>query len=75
MMPWFFSVWKREGRVWIVHKISSAGQVFLRPHADTNKKGKFWAPTARTFAEKGAKKIAVDPIGRIHPANDCIILL
>ena len=59
-----------EGRVWIVNKISSSGQVYLRPHADANNKGKFWAPSARTFAEKGAKKIAVDPIGRICPAND-----
>ena len=59
-----------EDGIWIVKKVSSNGQVFLRRHTDANRVGKFWAPSARTFAEKGAKKISVDPIGRIRPAND-----
>lgn len=56
--------------IWIVKKISSNGQIYLRLHTDANKMGNFWAPSARTFSEKGAKKISVDPIGRIRPAND-----
>lgn len=56
--------------IWIVKKISSNGQVYLRLHTDANKAGKFWAPSVRTFTAKGAKKISVDPIGRIRPAND-----
>ena len=59
-----------DGDIWIVQKLSSNGQVYLRLHTDANKVGKFWAPSVRTFVEKGAKKISVDPIGRIRPAND-----
>ena len=59
-----------DNSIWIVKKISSNGQIYLRLHTDANKMGRFWAPSARTFAKKGAKKISVDPIGRIRPAND-----
>ena len=65
----FFSGSEEDG-IWIVKKISSNDQVYLRRHTDANRVGKFWAPSARTFADKGAKKVSVDPIGRVRPAND-----
>ena len=56
--------------IWIVNKISANGQVSLRRHTDADKSSKLWSPSAATFVEKGAKKHSIDPIGRIHPAND-----
>lgn len=55
---------------WVVNKLSANGQVSMRRHTDADKTGRLWSPSARTFAEKGARKISVDPIGRIRPAND-----
>lgn len=55
---------------WIVNTLSANGQVYLRRHTDANRVREFWAPSARTFAKKGARKISVDPIGRVRPAND-----
>ena len=59
-----------EGSYWVVNKLSANGQVYIRRHTDADKKGQLWSPSARTFVAKGAKKISVDPIGRIRPAND-----
>ena len=59
-----------EDEIWIVKEISANGQVSLRRHIDAGNKGNLWSPRAATFAKKGARKLAVDPIGRIRPAND-----
>ena len=55
---------------WIVNKLSANGQVHMRRHTDADSTGKLWSPKASTFIEKGAKKISIDPVGRIHAAND-----
>ncbi len=53
---------------WVVKKIASKGQVTLWDHRDAIGETKY-EPRARTIAN-GGKKISVDPIGRIRPAND-----
>jgi CRISPR-associated endonuclease Csn1 len=54
---------------WIVKKLSANGQIFIQPHntaRDINRTG----PTFRTLMGEGARKVVVDPIGRVFAAND-----
>ena len=55
---------------WIVNKLAANGQVSIRRHTDADSTGKLWSPKASTFIEKGARKISIDPVGRVHAAND-----
>ena len=59
-----------DGEIWIVNKLSANGQVYLCRHTDARNPKKLWAPKATTFAKKGARKLSVDPVGRVRPAND-----
>ncbi len=62
---------KRNGifRVQVVSEIWGNGQVVMKNHNDAGKATVFHpGPTA--IVSKGGAKISVDPIGRIHPAND-----
>lgn len=61
--------------VWIVKKISGNGQVFLRQAKDAAKDAsKYYGPLIGTLlpliAEKKLRKVSIDPIGRLRPAND-----
>ena len=59
-----------QHEIMIVQSISSNGQVTLAHHMNADKKNK-WIPKANSLIDKyHAKKISVDPIGRIRPAND-----
>lgn len=53
----------------IVEIIRSNGQVAMVDHTDATGATKF-QPKANTIVRQGARKISVDPIGRMRPAND-----
>lgn len=56
---------------WIVASISGNGQIFSRPINDaTTDRKKRWGPSPAPLVKLGAKKVSVDPIGRVRPAND-----
>jgi len=61
-----------QDRIMIVNSVSSKGQVVLADHDDAKKDKKdLFSPRARPLVEVyHAKKISVDPIGRVRPAND-----
>lgn len=56
---------------WTVKSISGNGQVFCKPinDADPGSKG-LWGPSPAPLLKLGARKVSVDPIGRVRPAND-----
>jgi CRISPR-associated endonuclease Csn1 len=53
----------------VVKKMSSSGQVTFAAVNDALRE-EVWAPGINTILETGARKISVDPIGRIRPAHD-----
>ncbi|QGM47067.1 type II CRISPR RNA-guided endonuclease Cas9 [Methylocystis heyeri] len=56
---------------WVVNSIAGNGQMFSRPINDAGKDSKSqWGPSPGPLVKLGAKKISVDPIGRVRPAND-----
>ena len=58
----------RYGGYWVVISIWSAGQLVLkRPSSASQERIQ---PTAKRLIRYGMKKVSVDPIGRIRPAND-----
>ena len=60
----------REG-LWVVRKLSSNGQIFLKKHTDaTGANEGLWGPGPGPLLKMKARKISIDPIGRIRPAND-----
>jgi CRISPR-associated endonuclease Csn1 len=59
---------KLEG-LWIVQGVWSAGPVVLWRAEDATGSSVF-RPTATSILKSGGRKVAVDPIGRTHPAND-----
>jgi len=62
----------RNGRTetWIVREVRSKGQIYLDSHDDAVGETRF-GPRVRPLIDRyGAKKISIDPVGRIRPAND-----
>ena len=61
---------ERHG-VWTVNGVWANGPIVLTRHEDAvrNEKSK-WRPGAASLLGCGIRKISVDPIGRIRPAND-----
>jgi len=56
---------------WIVNSISGNGQTFSRRIKDASgDKRLLWGPSPAPLMKLGAKKISVDAIGRVRPAND-----
>ena len=53
----------------IVQGVWAAGRIVLKAERDADGSS-VWIPPASTLLDAGAKKLSVDPIGRIHPAND-----
>ncbi len=53
----------------IVESVWSAGQVVMVDHDDAQGATVF-RPGAKTIVSSGGRKVSVDPIGRIRPAND-----
>tara|TARA_R110000868_G_scaffold125939_3_gene332340 strand:- start:8605 stop:11715 length:3111 start_codon:yes stop_codon:yes gene_type:complete len=53
----------------IVQSIWSSGVIVTVEHTDAEG-ASIWRPSASSLVKGGAKKIAVDPIGRIRSAND-----
>ncbi|MYF36063.1 MAG: type II CRISPR RNA-guided endonuclease Cas9 [Synechococcus sp. SB0678_bin_12] len=58
-----------ENKIRIVTAIAAKGQVRMVDHNDATSKETEYSPRIRTVAEN-AKKVSVDPIGRVRPAND-----
>jgi CRISPR-associated endonuclease Csn1 len=55
----------------IVQGVWASGVVVTRTHTDaTSDKEGIWYPSAASILAANARKVLVDPIGRIHPAND-----
>jgi CRISPR-associated endonuclease Csn1 len=59
---------ERQG-VWIVRGAWANGQVVIE-RANDAVKATTTQPTASALLRDGARKIAIDPIGRVRPAND-----
>ena len=58
-------------RTWRVQKIASKGQVFFREHIDASSADALlFGPTVAGLMQREAKKISIDPIGRVHKAGD-----
>ena len=58
-----------ETRVRIVESVWAAGPVVMVDHNDATGATVF-RPGAKSIVSSGGKKVSVDPIGRIRPAND-----
>jgi len=56
---------------WTVKTIAGNGQVFCKPlnSADPSSSGQ-WGPSPGPLIKLGARKVSIDPIGRIRSAND-----
>ncbi|AHJ63286.1 putative cytosolic protein [Granulibacter bethesdensis] len=54
---------------WVAKALSANGQIFFR-HVEDAIGATKWGPKANTLLKEGAKKVSVDPIGRVRPAND-----
>ena len=55
--------------IWIVQGVWASGQIVIQRHSDATGKT-VTRPTAGSFLRERARKIAIDPIGRILPAGD-----
>jgi CRISPR-associated endonuclease Csn1 len=56
---------------WIVKKIKSNGQITLAPHTVARPTDQeLFSPALRGFMKLNPRKVSVDPIGRVRPAND-----
>ncbi|MFN3370900.1 MAG: type II CRISPR RNA-guided endonuclease Cas9 [Sphingomonadaceae bacterium] len=55
--------------LWIVQGVWASGQIVLW-RAEDARGGSVFRPTAASILKSGGRKVAVDPIGRIHPARD-----
>jgi CRISPR-associated endonuclease Csn1 len=55
--------------LWIVQGVWSAGPIVLWRAEDATGATVF-RPTAASILSAGGRKVAVDPIGRMHPARD-----
>ena len=62
----------QEVRLYVISTIKSNKQIFYQLHSDAvpaaSKKG--LSVTPETFVKKGVRKVYVDVLGEIHPAND-----
>jgi len=59
--------WKNN--YWIVKKLPSNGQITIQPHNDARDLERT-SPVFSTLFRGGARKVVVDPIGRVFRAND-----
>lgn len=58
-------------QIWRVQKIASKGQISLLDHTDSStEEWSLFEPMIGGIVSRGAKKISIDPIGRIRSAND-----
>lgn len=55
--------------IWIVRSIWDGGRVVLERHTDSVSRT-VWRPTINSLMTSKARKISIDPIGRIRPARD-----
>lgn len=53
----------------IVQGVWGNGQVVTQDHIDSTGSS-VWKPNANSIVKQGAKKLSIDPIGRVRPAND-----
>jgi CRISPR-associated endonuclease Csn1 len=55
-------------RLFVVVGLASKGQLELKSHVAAD--DDIWAPRVRSFVLQGARKVTIDPIGRVRPAHD-----
>jgi CRISPR-associated endonuclease Csn1 len=61
---------ERKG-MWVVRKLSGNGQVFFKKNSDaTPAREGLWGPNPGSLLAMKARKVSIDPIGRIRAAND-----
>ena len=58
-----------ETRIRVVESVWAAGPVVMIDHDDATGATRF-RPNAGSIVSSGAKKLSIDPIGRVRPAND-----
>ncbi len=61
--------WNGETKMRIVESVWAAGPVVMVDHDDAVGTTRF-RPNAKSIVTNGGKKVSVDPIGRVRPAND-----
>lgn len=54
----------------VVRKVNQAGRIFYKPHNKADDPKPEVSLGALDFAERGCRKVSVDPIGRVRRAND-----
>ena len=54
---------------WVANGLSANGQIFLFRPEDASGDSK-WTPRVNTLCKENARKVSIDPIGRVRPAND-----
>ncbi|MGH7813413.1 MAG: type II CRISPR RNA-guided endonuclease Cas9 [Candidatus Binataceae bacterium] len=59
--------WKKQ--YWVVKKLESDGRITIQPH-DAAQMSERNSGSAISYFQEGARKVVVDPIGRVFPAND-----
>ncbi|MCC7395152.1 MAG: hypothetical protein IT553_09925 [Sphingomonadaceae bacterium] len=61
-----------RAQYWVVRELKSNGQVTLVPHIEARptKQAVNYKPTVGGLMRLNPRKVAVDPIGRVRPAND-----
>jgi CRISPR-associated endonuclease Csn1 len=55
--------------IWVVAGLWANGQIVIERATDATESTRT-APNPSTLLSQGARKVSVDPIGRIRPAND-----
>ena len=58
-----------EEKLRVVTGVNSNGQVVMVDHNDATRATRFM-PRPKTIVSNGGRKVSVDPIGRVRPAND-----
>ena len=58
-----------ETKLCVVESVWASGQIVLVNHDDATGATRF-RPNARSVVANGGRKVSVDPVGRIRPAND-----
>ncbi len=58
-----------ETKARVVESVWSSGPIVIVDHEDATGKSRF-RPGAKAIVSSGGRKVSVDPVGRIRPAND-----
>ena len=59
-----------EREYFVVRRVNQAGRIFYKPHNGADDPNPEVSFGVKDFSERGCRKVSVDPIGRVRPAND-----